>query len=66
MEQLLEDVRTGAFARAWAEEVARGRHTVTAAVARGAAHPIEQARRRVVGSDPGLEQEKPRKALSKN
>jgi ketol-acid reductoisomerase len=68
MEELLEEVRSGAFARAWADEVARGRPTLTALRARAAAHPIEEARRRALagGTGPDEGPEKPRKALSKN
>jgi ketol-acid reductoisomerase len=68
MEALLEEIRTGAFARAWAQEVAQGRTTLDAAVARAAEHPIEEARRRALGTGPGPDgsQGESRKALSKN
>ncbi len=68
MAALLEEIRTGAFAREWAEEFARGSPTLAAAVAQTAAHPIERARTRALGGTPGSERpsEESRKALSKN
>ena len=68
MEALLEEIRTGAFARAWAEEVARGRHALDAEVTRAAEHPIEDARRRALGTGPGPAgaEGESRKALSKD
>ena len=55
MAALLEEIRTGAFAREWAAEFERGRPRLTAAVARAAEHPIEQARARALGAGPGSE-----------
>jgi len=65
---MLEEIRSGAFARAWIEEAAQGRPTLDAAVARAAAHPIEEARRRALGDGPsGISPPgESRKTLSKN
>uniref|UniRef100_A0A832I4S9 Ketol-acid reductoisomerase n=1 Tax=Eiseniibacteriota bacterium TaxID=2212470 RepID=A0A832I4S9_UNCEI len=49
MERILDEVRSGAFAREWGAEAAAGRAWLDAQVARAAAHPIEEARRRALG-----------------
>jgi ketol-acid reductoisomerase len=49
MAQVLEEVRTGAFAREWKAADAAGRVELNAALARAAAHPMEAARRRALG-----------------
>ena len=68
MAAVLDEIRSGAFAREWAAEFARGSPRLTAAVAQAAEHPIEQARARALGG--GLESEKSqgesRNTLSKN
>ncbi len=53
MEEILDEVRSGAFAREWLAESARGRPALDRAVAAGAAHPIEAARRRALGGPTG-------------
>ncbi|MBI5709613.1 MAG: ketol-acid reductoisomerase [Candidatus Eisenbacteria bacterium] len=53
MAALLEEIRSGSFAREWAAEEAGGRRWLEAAVAGAAGHPIEQARRRALGPRPG-------------
>jgi len=68
MAALLEEIRSGAFAREWAEEVARGAPRLAEAVTRAAADPIEAARVSAVGGG-AVAGERPgesRKALSKN
>ncbi len=55
MAVLLEEIRTGAFAREWAAEVARGAPRLAADLARAAGHPIEQARRSALGDPAGSE-----------
>jgi len=68
MVALLEEIRSGAFAREWTEEVARGAPRLAEAVARAAADPIEVARVSAVGGGlgPGGPPGESRKALSKN
>jgi ketol-acid reductoisomerase len=68
MAALLEEIRTGAFAREWAEEVARGRPVLDAEVTHTAGHPIEEAGRTALGDGPGPGEPpgESRKALSKN
>jgi len=68
MAALLAEIRSGAFAREWAEESARGRPALDAAVARAAQHPIEEARRRALGAGKGPDAPpgESRKTLSKN
>jgi ketol-acid reductoisomerase len=51
MAAILDEVRSGAFAREWREESGQGRPRLRAALAEGASHPIEAARRRAVGPD---------------
>jgi ketol-acid reductoisomerase len=50
MAQILDEIRSGAFAREWLEESRRGRPALDRAVAAAAAHPMEEARRRALGS----------------
>jgi len=68
MERILEEIRSGAFAREWMAEVAAGRPTLDSGLRRGAEHPIEEARRAAVtpggASDAGGYES--RKTLSKN
>ena len=45
---MLDEIRDGAFAREWAAEVAKGRVWLRERVEQAAAHPLEQARRRVL------------------
>ena len=52
MRALLEEIRSGAFAREWAAEVAAGRPHIARRLEEGRLHPIEQARRRALGLDP--------------
>ena len=68
MAALLEEIRSGAFAREWAAESARGSPRLAADVARAAGHPIEEARARALGGAPrpGEGPGESRKALSKN
>jgi ketol-acid reductoisomerase len=49
MEAALDEIRSGAFAREWADEVRGGRPKLAEALRRAAAHPIERARRRALG-----------------
>lgn len=49
MRALLDEIRSGAFARELAAETAAGGPRVRAAVAAAAAHPMEAARRRALG-----------------
>jgi ketol-acid reductoisomerase len=51
MQRVLEEIRSGAFAKAWLAEVAGGRRQLDAALAQAAQHPIEAARRRALGLD---------------
>jgi ketol-acid reductoisomerase len=48
MAAILEEIRSGAFAREWQAEVERGRPTLRRGLAEGAAHPIEAARKRAL------------------
>ncbi len=50
MQALLEEIRSGAFARELTAEVAAGRPTVRREVQAAAAHPMEAARRRALGA----------------
>ena len=49
MTAMLEEIRSGSFARELAAEVAAGRPTIQRELARAAAHPMEGARRRALG-----------------
>src|SRR5438552_3661348 len=68
MAVILDEIRSGAFAREWRDERARGRPLVDQRLREAALHPIEEARRRALGLDPGDGggAEKPRNALSKD
>jgi len=50
MARILDEIRSGAFAREWLEESARGRPVLGRAVAAGENHPMEEARRRALRS----------------
>jgi len=64
MARILEEIRSGVFAREWRAEVDAGSPRLASLERLGAAHPIEEARRRAVrGRGAGGES---RKALSKN
>ncbi|MBI5170703.1 MAG: ketol-acid reductoisomerase [Candidatus Eisenbacteria bacterium] len=49
MREMLEEIRSGSFARELAGEMAAGRPTILRETARAAAHPMEAARRRALG-----------------
>src|SRR5262245_57341038 len=49
MEQILEEIRSGEFAREWREEVAGGARRLQSLLDRAASHPIEPARRNPLG-----------------
>jgi ketol-acid reductoisomerase len=49
MRQALEEIRSGAFARAWMAEAAAGRPRLSEQQRGAASHPIEAARRRALG-----------------
>ena len=68
MAELLEEIRSGAFAREWAGEVALGAPRLAEAAARAADHPIEAARISALGGGPAPAggPGESRKALSKN
>lgn len=53
MKGMLEEIRSGAFAKELAAEVAAGRPTIRRETARAAAHPMEAARRRALGLPEG-------------
>lgn len=53
MEEILEEIRSGAFAREWSEEAARGSRRLAAELDRARLDPIEEARRRALGPDAG-------------
>jgi ketol-acid reductoisomerase len=50
MERILEEIRSGAFAREWRAEAESGRRRLEEEVRRAARHPIETARRRAIGA----------------
>jgi ketol-acid reductoisomerase len=59
MQAVLEEVRSGAFAREWLAEVAAGRPVLGRLLAAGDADPIEEGRRRALGgNDPGPDESK--------
>ena len=68
MGRILDEIRSGAFAAEWREEVATGRKRLAEMLERAARHPIEAARSRALGLPPTGEQNptEPRNALSKN
>src|SRR5262249_6404686 len=49
MREVLEEIRSGGFAKEWAAEVAAGGRRLRDLVRRGTEHPMEQARRRALG-----------------
>src|SRR5262249_12336118 len=67
MAAILEEIRSGALAREWSNEVAAGRPRLGAALERAAASPIERARAAALGEEPGPDAEpgESRNALSK-
>jgi ketol-acid reductoisomerase len=48
LEAILEEIRSGVFAREWAAEVAGGKAGLTDRCEQAARHPLEEARRRVL------------------
>jgi len=50
MREVLEEIRSGAFAREWKAEEASGQPQVAKAMVEADAHPIERARRRALGA----------------
>ncbi len=48
MRAALEEIRSGAFAREWASEVAKGKTWLARRVEEAARHPLEEARRRML------------------
>jgi ketol-acid reductoisomerase len=67
MKAILEEIRSGAFAREWAAEAARGPGRHAGEVERARVHPIEEARRRALGPGAAAEaQGKSRNTLSKD
>jgi ketol-acid reductoisomerase len=68
MGRILDEIRSGSFAREWRAEVAAGGDRLAAMTAQGAAHPIEEARRRAlaVSRAAGSNSAESRKTLSKN
>ena len=53
MEDILEEIRSGRFAREWAEEASRGTGKLSLEIDRARRDPIEEARRRALGPDGG-------------
>jgi ketol-acid reductoisomerase len=53
MEAMLAEIRSGAFAAEWREEVARGRPLLNRAVLDASKHPMEATRRQVLGDGSG-------------
>ena len=53
MKAILEEIRSGAFAREWAAEAARGSGRLGQEVERARRHSIEEARRRALGPGAG-------------
>jgi ketol-acid reductoisomerase len=66
MAELLEEIRSGAFAREWRAEVAAGRPRLEAAQSGAAARPIEDARRQALDPGTGPAGPEPSKPLPKN
>jgi ketol-acid reductoisomerase len=67
MRSILEEIRSGAFAREWAAEAAKGPVRLAGEIERAQQHPIEEARRRALGPDaPAGEPGKSRNTLSKD
>ncbi|HEY6100627.1 MAG TPA: ketol-acid reductoisomerase [Anaeromyxobacter sp.] len=61
MRAILEEIRSGAFAREWLAESRAGRPRLSEAAGRAERHPLESARRRALGAprDPGVRAPKP-------
>ena len=57
MDALLDDIESGRFAREWVEEHRNGRPRLRERLEADAAHPIEEAGRRVRALMPWLEEE---------
>jgi ketol-acid reductoisomerase len=53
MERMLAEIRSGEFAQEWLAEVAAGRPLLDRLLAQADADPIEEGRRRALGSTPG-------------
>jgi ketol-acid reductoisomerase len=68
MARILEEIRSGAFAREWRAEMAAGGSRLESMEGASAAHPMEEARRRAVPEAKlaGTAREESRKTLSKN
>ena len=66
MMAILEEIRSGAFAREWLAEVQGGRHGLDGAVERASQHPLEQARRRALGMARREGETESRNAMSKD
>jgi ketol-acid reductoisomerase len=67
MRAILEEIRSGAFAREWAAEAAKGPGRLAGEIERAQQHPIEEARRRALGPDaPAGAPGKSRNTLSKD
>jgi len=68
MARLLDEIRSGAFAREWSAEVAAGKGRLEMLVGQAADHPIEAARRAALGHprEPEGVLGESRKTLSKN
>jgi ketol-acid reductoisomerase len=65
MKAILDEIRSGAFAREWAAEAGRGR--LAGEIERARLDPIEEARERALGEAPSAgSREKSRNALSKD
>jgi len=68
MDRILDEIRSGAFARSWRDEVTAGRPLLAGLLEHASRHPIEAARARALGAEERAPEdgEEPRKALSKN
>ena len=68
MAAILEEIRSGAFAREWLDDADGSEARLARGVAASAAHPIERARERALGGAPGSDKPpgESRNALSKN
>jgi ketol-acid reductoisomerase len=68
MAEILEEIRSGAFAREFAEEIARGEPRLTEGLAAPLRHPMAEAERRALERRPGPEPPpgESRNPLSKN
>jgi len=68
MRRILEEIRSGAFAREWRDEVAGGKRWLDDASEKAAHHPLERARKSALEHrpDPDPPDPKSRNAMSKN